>query len=59
MVESAPLFIEYCCEGYMNITAVNAIVFLAVVYPLIASTFSFLTQLALDIRARRKSRIEK
>lgn len=26
MVESAPLFIEYCCEGYMNIAAFKAVV---------------------------------
>ena len=23
MVESAPLFIEYCCEGYMNLAAIK------------------------------------
>lgn len=55
MVESAPLFIEYCCEGYMNIAAVNAIVFLAVVYPFVASSFSLLSEIALNLFKRRKS----
>ena len=26
MVESAPLFIEYYCQGYVNCTAFNAVV---------------------------------
>ena len=26
MVESAPLFIEYCAQGYVNCTAFNVIV---------------------------------
>ena len=32
MVESAPLFIEYCCQGYVNMDAVKfLIVFAALV----------------------------
>lgn len=55
MVVSAPLFIEYCGEGYMNVSAVKMIVFLAVVYPFVASTFTLLTEIALNLYKRRKS----
>ena len=26
MVESAPLFIEYCCQGYVNCDTFNAVI---------------------------------
>lgn len=29
MVESAPLFIEYCCQGYVNMDAVKALIVFA------------------------------
>ena len=45
MVESAPLFIEYCCVGYMHIDAVKALIFVAfgsaLACALIASTFDY------------------
>lgn len=56
MVESAPLFIEYCCVGYMHIDAVKAIIALAVIYPFVASTFTLLTEIALEIYKKRKSK---
>lgn len=30
MVESAPLFIEYCCEGYINYAALETFVALSI-----------------------------
>lgn len=53
MVESSPLFIEYCCVGYMHIDAAMALVFVAAGSGFFASACM---SLLLDWIQRRKSK---